>query len=142
MKQIIRIHPLDNVAVALQDLAEGTSVKIDDVDGLTVVLKQPIGRGHKFAISDIPTGGLVIKYGQPIGHAIQAIAASEHIHSHNIKTNLSDLNQYQYQPATIVASQQMSDREVDIYRRKNGLLGIRNELWIVPTVGCVNGIAR
>lgn len=139
MKQIIKIHPLDNVAVALQDLPEGVSV---EVDGKPVVLRQPISRGHKFAIEAIATDEQIVKYGLPIGHATQPIAAGEHIHSQNIKTNLSDLNQYQYHPVEITPLQQMADREVQIYRRSNGLIGVRNELWIIPTVGCVNGIAR
>ncbi|ACS87145.1 MULTISPECIES: UxaA family hydrolase [Musicola] len=139
MQSIIKIHSLDNVAVALRDLAQDETVSIGD---LTLTLAQPVSRGHKFALTAIAPGAMIVKYGLPIGHAIAPIAPGEHIHSQNAKTNLSDLDEYQYQPELIAQSSQMHDREVHIYRRKNGDVGIRNELWILPTVGCVNGIAR
>ncbi|WP_140920689.1 UxaA family hydrolase [Limnobaculum xujianqingii] len=139
MKQIIKIHPADNVAVALQDLMDGASV---DVDGQTVILKQPVSRGHKFALEAIATDGQVMKYGLPIGHALQPIAVGEHVHSQNLKTNLGELDNYQYHPVAVSLSSRLADPEVEIYRRSHGQIGIRNELWIIPTVGCVNGIAR
>ncbi|MCV9878798.1 UxaA family hydrolase [Brenneria izbisi] len=139
MQSIIKIHSLDNVAVALRDLEQNETIT---VDSHTVNLLQPVARGHKFALESLAAGEMIIKYGLPIGHALVAIAPGEHIHSHNAKTNLSDLDKYQYQPAFIDLPQPMPDREVRIYRRNNGDVGIRNELWILPTVGCVNGIAR
>ncbi|WP_312275179.1 UxaA family hydrolase, partial [Pseudescherichia sp.] len=137
--QYIKIHSLDNVAVALADLAEGAEISVDNH---TVQLRQPVGRGHKFALQPIPQGQNVVKYGLPIGHATADIAAGEYIHSHNARTNLSDLDEYSYQPDLQAAQAQAADRDVEIYRRANGEVGIRNELWILPTVGCVNGIAR
>ncbi|EPN3591769.1 UxaA family hydrolase, partial [Cronobacter sakazakii] len=137
--QYIRIHSQDNVAVALADLPEGTVIAID---GLSVMLLQPVARGHKFALRAIAQGENVVKYGLPIGHALADIAPGEHIHSHNTRTNLSDLDEYSYQPEAPFTGEQMGDREVQIYRRASGEVGIRNELWILPTVGCVNGIAR
>jgi len=137
--QIIKIHPLDNVAVALQDLDANETV---DIDGATITLPQPIARGHKFALAPIGEGEMIVKYGLPIGHALSNIAPGQHIHSQNAKTNLSDLDEYQYQPAFRTLPAQMPDREIQIYRRANGQVGIRNELWILPTVGCVNGIAK
>ncbi len=137
--QYIKIHSLDNVAVALADLAEGTVVV---VDGHEVLLRQAVVRGHKFALQAIPQGENVVKYGLPIGHATTDIAAGEHIHSHNARTNLSDLDEYSYQPDLVDENAPAADREVQIYRRANGEVGVRNELWILPTVGCVNGIAR
>lgn len=139
MKQMIKIHPADNVAVALMDLAEGATV---DIDGQRIVLRQPISRGHKFALVPLANGVPVFKYGSPIGHTLQPVAAGEHVHSQNIKTNLGELDRYQYHPVSVDISADMADRDVAIYRRRNGLIGIRNELWVVPTVGCVNGIAR
>lgn len=136
---IIKIHSLDNVAVALQDLDVN---QIVEVAGVSITLPQPVARGHKFAIEPIAQGAMITKYGLPIGHALTAIGPGEHIHSQNAKTNLSDLDEYQYQPQFLEIPAQMADREVELYRRKNGLVGIRNELWILPTVGCVNGIAR
>ncbi|ONG03260.1 altronate hydrolase [Escherichia coli] len=137
--QYIKIHALDNVAVALADLAEGTEVSVDNQ---TVTLRQDVARGHKFALTDIAKGANVIKYGLPIGYALADIAAGEHVHAHNTRTNLSDLDQYRYQPDFQDLPAQAADPEVQIYRRANGDVGVRNELWILPTVGCVNGIAR
>ena len=131
--QYIKIHALDNVAVALADLAEGTEVSVDNQ---TVTLRQDVARGHKFALTNIAKGANVIKYGLPIGYALADIAAGEHVHAHNTRTNLSDLDQYRYQPDFQDLPAQAA------YRRANGDVGVRNELWILPTVGCVNGIAR
>ncbi|MBA0216330.1 altronate dehydratase [Pectobacterium brasiliense] len=139
MQSIIKIHSLDNVAVALRDVEQGETVS---VDSHTVTLQQPVVRGHKFALETIAPGEMITKYGLPIGHALVSIAPGEHIHSQNAKTNLSDLDEYQYQPEFLELPPQMGDRDVQLYRRKNGDVGIRNELWILPTVGCVNGIAR
>ncbi|CNI69940.1 UxaA family hydrolase [Yersinia alsatica] len=139
MQSIIKIHPLDNVAVALQDLAADDVLEIGE---FSVKLAQPVARGHKFALTAIEPGQMIVKYGLPIGHALTLIQPGEHIHSQNAKTNLSDLDEYQYQPEFSDLPPQMADREVQIYRRANGDVGIRNELWIIPTVGCVNGIAR
>ncbi|VDZ76631.1 altronate hydrolase [Salmonella bongori] len=77
-----------------------------------------------------------------IGHTLTDVAAGEHIHAHNTRTNLSDVDAYRYQPDFHTPQIQPADREVQIYRRANGDVGVRNELWILPTVGCVNGIAR
>lgn len=137
--QYIKIHSQDNVAVALVDLAEGAVIAID---GQEITLRQAVARGHKFAIQAIAKDANVVKYGLPIGHALADIAPGEHIHSHNMRTNLSDLDEYSYQPDVHAVNTQAVDRDVQIYRRANGEVGVRNELWILPTVGCVNGIAR
>ncbi|MGQ8817385.1 UxaA family hydrolase [Serratia sp. NA_13] len=139
MQSMVKIHSLDNVAVALRDLAAGETLALE---AQTIRLVQPVTRGHKFALQPIAAGEAITKYGLPIGHALEAIASGEHIHSQNAKTNLSDLDSYQYQPAFSALPPQAADREVQLYRRASGEVGIRNELWIVPTVGCVNGIAR
>lgn len=139
MKQLIKINPQDNVAVALQDLSADSQVELD---GLILPIKSAVARGHKIALQPIASGELVIKYGYPIGHATQPIASGEHVHVHNTKTNLSDINDYQYAPVSTALAAQGADRAVQVYRRANGDVGIRNELWIVPTVGCVVGIAR
>ncbi|MCX2961184.1 UxaA family hydrolase [Rodentibacter caecimuris] len=139
MKQFIKIQPQDNVAVALQDLLVHS---ILDVDSLKISLVEDIPRGHKFALRNIVRGENVVKYGYPIGHALRNIAVGEHVHSHNLKTNLSDINDYKYQPELTALLPSFPEREVQIYRRKHGEIGIRNELWIIPTVGCVVGIAN
>lgn len=139
MQRYIKIHPNDNVAVALTDLAEGERLSLE---GGETVLQQSMERGHKCALQPLAVGDLVVKYGLPIGHATVPVAAGEALHSHNTRTNLNDLDEYSYQPDFATLPPQAGDREVQIFRRGNGDVGIRNELWILPTVGCVNGIAR
>lgn len=139
MQSFIKIHPLDNVAVALCDLEQSQQLELGD---RFITLQQPVARGHKIALNPIARGQNIVKYGLPIGHALVDIAEGESIHSQNIKTNLNEVDEYQYQPTPIELMPQIPDRDVQLYRRNNGLVGIRNELWIIPTVGCVNGIAR
>ncbi|PHI30448.1 UxaA family hydrolase [Budvicia aquatica] len=139
MQSFIKIHPLDNVAVALCDLEQSQQLELGD---RFITLQQPVARGHKIALNPIARGQNIVKYGLPIGHALVDIAEGESIHSQNIKTNLNEIDEYQYQPTPIELMPQIPDRDVQLYRRNNGLVGIRNELWIIPTVGCVNGIAR
>ncbi|AEC16523.1 D-galactarate dehydratase / altronate hydrolase, C terminus protein [Gallibacterium anatis UMN179] len=139
MKQFIQIQAQDNVAVALQNLSAGTVIHLADKE---IILKQDIPRGHKFAVKDIAAQENIIKYGYPIGHATCDIASGDYVHTHNVKTNLSDINDYSYQPNFPAININEADREVLIYRRANGDVAIRNELWIIPTVGCVVGIAN
>lgn len=137
--QAIIINPEDAVAVALTDLAAGTAVSLDN--GQSVVLKDDITRGHKFALRDLPEGTPVIKYGFPIGTAKCAIAAGEHVHTHNVKTALKGEGEYTYQPLS-PATLTKVERTFEGYVRENGDVGIRNDVWIIPTVFCVNEVAR
>lgn len=137
--QYIKIHAQDNVAVALEDLEQGTVI---EQDGVQIPLRQALARGHKFALRPVAQGENIVKYGLPIGHALSDIQPGEHVHSQNARTNLSDLDEYSYQPEITATGEQPADRDVEIYRRASGEVGVRNELWILPTVGCVNGIAR
>ena len=98
--------------------------------------------GHKYARRDIKSGENIIKYGQPIGHATVDIKAGEHVHTHNVKTNLSGKLEYTYEPGEIHDEKCDSDLTFMGYVRKNGDVGIRNDIWIVNTVGCVNKIAE
>ena len=98
--------------------------------------------GHKYARRDIKSGENIIKYGQPIGHATVDIKAGEHVHTHNVKTNLSGKLEYTYEPGEIYDEKCDSDLTFMGYVRKNGDVGIRNDIWIVNTVGCVNKIAE
>ncbi|CAM3901928.1 Altronate dehydratase [Vibrio aerogenes CECT 7868] len=139
MASLFKIHPGDNVAVALCDLKAGEEIT---VEGELVHLKQDIPQAHKVALKDFSEGDLVIKYGSPIAHATSSVSVGEHVSPHNIKTNLNDLDEYEYQPDFQSVSSEIENAPVSIYRRKNGDIGIRNELWIIPTVGCVNAIAN
>ena len=111
---------------------------INKLDNVEVNLKD----GHKYAICDIKSGENVIKYGNPIGHAICDIKKGEHIHTHNMKTNLSDKIEYTYEPYDDKNEYEKSDINFMGYVRKNGNVGIRNDVWIVNTVGCVNKSAE
>ena len=111
------IHPLDNVEVNLTD-------------------------GHKYALYDVPSGNTIIKYGNPIGHAVCNIRKGEHVHSHNMKTNLSGNLTYTYSPEYSPTTYIHSPLTFMGYARKNGDVGIRNEIWIINTVGCVNKVAK
>ena len=141
MKRFLKINIIDNVTVALaDDLKAGEVV---DVDGAEITLKEDIGRGHKFAIRAIAEDENVVKYGYPIGHATTAIEVGEWVHSHNLKTNLNDNIEYSYDHKVYtIACPKREELRVMGYLRKNNTMGIRNELWIVPTVGCVNGQAQ
>ncbi len=101
-----------------------------------------IDDGHKYAIRDIAKGEHIIKYGQPIGHATENIKAGEHVHTHNLKTNLSGILQYRYEPVTYPMEKQTSELTFLGYVRENGDVGIRNDIWIIHTVGCVNKIGE
>ncbi|MCR5154180.1 MAG: altronate dehydratase family protein [Lachnospiraceae bacterium] len=139
MKSYIKINEKDNVAVALEDLKSGSKI---DVGGCTVVLKEDITRGHKFSLRDISNGENIIKYGNPIGHAKEDINSGCHVHTNNIATNLADIIEYEYTPVEVKKEASFcGEAFFDGFERPDGKVGIRNEVWIVPTVGCVNAIA-
>ncbi len=133
-KKTIIINGLDNVAVALTDLHKG-----EVHEGVTLL--EDITKGHKFALVKISEGGQVIKYGNPIACATEEIQKGAHVHTHNVKTNLSENLEYTYNkiPTDLKS---VKPRKVNVYVRRNGDVGIRNELWVIPTVGCVNGQAK
>ena len=136
----LRVHPADNVAVALVALASGTKLTVADI---AVTLAEPIPAGHKFALAAIPAGAPVVKYASPIGRATQAIAAGQWVHEHNLATALAGEQEYAYTPvAAKPVAAPMAGREFSGYLRPDGQAGIRNEIWILPTVGCINGIAE
>jgi len=139
MLDIIQLNENDNVVVALQDLEVGQTII---VQGNEVVLKEDIKRGHKVAIKKIEMNENVVKYGYPIGHATKEVAPGEHIHTQNTKTNLDGIQEYQYNQKLSSNPYEKENLTFNGFRRVNGDVGIRNELWIVPTVGCVNGVAE
>ena len=140
MPQAIHISPIDNVVVALHPIAKGTLV---EVDGLSVTALEDIPQGHKMAVKPIKNGENVIKYGFPIGHATADAAPGSWMHTHNVHTNLSGEVEYSYNPAPDLAPLPKVEPETFMgFRRKDGRAAIRNEIWIIPTVGCVNDIAK
>ncbi|WP_111979398.1 UxaA family hydrolase [Algibacillus agarilyticus] len=139
MKKLICLNTADNVAVALQPLKQGQQYLCDEK---LLDLYQPVDKGHKVALQTITEGDDIIKYGFSIGRARKNIQAGEWVHTHNVVTNLADTQGYEYEP--VQKSNYLSDDTpaINIYRRAKGEVAIRNELWIIPTVGCVNGIAN
>lgn len=138
MLEYIKINDKDNVAVALTDLVKDTQVKIEDK---TIVLKENINRGHKFALRDLQKEDRVIKYGMVIGILTQDVQQGSTIHTSNLKTSLGDILDYEYNPELISLEKQEPSYFYG-YPRKNGKTGIRNDIWIIPTVGCVNAVCK
>ena len=133
----LKINPADNVAVAISELKSGETIT---VDGVSIVLKEDIPAGHKVALKDFSEGEDIIKYGYPIGHARMAVKQGSWMNEKQIQTNLAGLLEYTYNPVEVSLDIPKKDLTFKGYRRKNGEVGIRNEIWIIPTVGCVNGI--
>ncbi len=134
MKDLIQIHPGDNVAVALRPVAAGTVFS-----GVTA--GEDIPQGHKMALTTIAEGENVVKYGLVIGHATQSVAPGNWVHTHNMGTNLSGSVGYTYKPQFPYLPKAVPSTFRG-YRRTDGKVGIRNEIWILPTVGCVNDVAK
>jgi altronate hydrolase len=141
MEKIYKIHPKDNVAVAVEALSQGQTVS---VNGEEIKTLSDIPAGHKLAIRDIRQGENVNKYGFPIGTAKEDIARGSWVHSHNVKSRLGKLLDYAYEPEKAEREELRNVKQYEFlgYKREDGSVGIRNEVWIIPTVGCVNAIAR
>jgi len=139
LNPLLRIHPFDNVAVALEDMEAGREVALN---GVSITLSSPIPRGHKVALAPIAANESIVKYGSPIGHATAPILPGAWVHTQNLKTNLSGSLEYTYQPQASRIAARGDGLFFDGFLRPNGEVGIRNELWIIPTVGCVNHVAE
>lgn len=139
MADYIKIHPLDNVIIALKDFVKGEVVSLD---GANLEIRDDVPRGHKIAVTAIARGAGILKYGAPIGHATEAVLPGDYVHVHNTKTNLSGTRCYEFNQKLNELPYQNQQLTFKGFKRANGDAGIRNELWIVPTVGCVNGQAE
>lgn len=140
MKQaFLKINPADSVVVCLRAMKAGETVTDGDKE---IKLLQDTPAGHKVLLTDKKEGEDIIKYGYPIGHAAKNLKAGEWVNENNLKTNLAGTLEYTYTPVNEKLSIPVENRTFKGYVRKNGDVGIRNEIWIVPTVGCVNGIAE
>lgn len=139
--RLIRISENDNVAVVVNAVRAGAPL---EADGVKVKALQHIPSGHKIAISEIKAGDPIIKYGYPIGTAKENIKPGEWVHVHNIATALSGLLDYTYEPIEKKRSKSQDVIPVlfDGFVRENGTAGVRNEVWIIPTVGCVNSVVK
>ena len=155
MNNILQIAKKDNVAVAIRPIDAGMVLKT--VYG-EIAAREDIPQGHKIALTSIPEGENVIKYGFPIGHAKEEIEPGSWVHTHNMATNLSGSEEYRYEPQENVrqdnaegcfgeckaecAGQEAESAVFQGYLRSDGRAGVRNEIWIIPTVGCVNDVAK
>lgn len=138
MQDVVKINREDNVAVALRPIAKGETLVIGDI---SVTAAQEIPQGHKVALKPVKAGEEVVKYGFRIGFAKEDIEKGQWVHVHNLKTALGDVLTYQYEP--VHACVEDGGRAVfQGFRRTDGKAGVRNEIWIIPTVGCVNSIAK
>lgn len=135
MKRYIIINESDNVGVALTYLTKGEEVG-------SIIIRNEIESGHKFALKSIKKGEFIIKYGMPIGKATNDINTGEILNHNNITTTLSGIEEYQFTPIHTELTKKSSKRTFMGYLRKDGRVGIRNEIWIIPTVGCINGTAE
>lgn len=138
MKKYFKINEKDNVVVALTDLTKGEVILVDQKK---ITLIDEVKRGHKLALKEIRKSENVIKYGFPIGHSIKNILQGQNVHTNNIKTNLDGVTNYIFNQHLNENPFKNRNLTFNGYNREDGNVGIRNELWIVPTVGCVNGIA-
>ena len=138
MTKLIQIRPVDTVAVALQPIAKGEVLTVGSAEICAV---EDIAQGHKIALQDIAAGDAVLKYGFPIGHAKAPIAKGAWVHVHNVATALSEESAYCYTPS-IQPLLPIASEFFDGFVRADGRAAIRNELWILPTVGCVNGVCQ
>lgn len=139
MKGHLRINDLDNVLIALRDISR--DFVLED-ENLEFKLLDAVKAGHKIAARDINKGENIIRYGFPIGRATKDIKQGQWVHSHNVRTNLEGNVEYEYTPNFRNIKSRKGPKTFFGYKRRNGDVGIRNELWIVPTVGCINNIGE
>lgn len=139
LRQVIKVHDDDNVVVAISPVNRGTKLP-EEYNNLEI--KDDVNSGHKIALVDIRKGENIVKYGFSIGQATSDISAGSHIHSHNLATNLDGSETYHYNEEPKPLAEKNDMPTFSGYVRKNGKVGIRNELWIINTVGCVNQSAK
>ena len=138
--RLVRVHPADDVAVAVRAVAAGEELT---VEGARVTAREAIPAGHKLALRDFAPGEPVTKYGFPIGEATAPIAAGSHVHSHNLRTRLEGTTGFTWRGArAATGATAVTMPTFDGFRRASGRVATRNEVWILNTVGCVNHAAE
>ena len=135
MCEFIKINVKDDVVVLLDDSKMGDIIKVDDKE---IQILQDTPKGHKIAIKNINKDKDVLKYGYSIGKAKEDITVGQWVHSHNIKTGLDGILEYKFKPNNLENNLKENDIYFKGYVRENGDVGIRNEIWIINTVGCIN----
>ena len=135
----LRLHPNDTVAVVLRDIEAGEVLHVDD---RALVASETVPGGHKIALSPHKQGDPVLKYGWPIGRATAEIEPGRHVHTHNVRTGLSSAETYSFEPAPATEAKTPFEATFQGFLRADGRVGTRNEIWVIPTVGCVARAAR
>ena len=139
MQAYQKINPKDNVIIALRDFSSGESLTIDNI---SFTIDCAVPAGHKIAVKKISAGQPVIKYGYPIGTAKHDLEPGQWVHTHNLLTTLGEVLAYSFEPETSPSfAPYIEDKSFMGYLRSDGSVGVRNEVWIIPTVGCVNNVA-
>ncbi|KAB7643635.1 UxaA family hydrolase [Polymorphobacter fuscus] len=136
---VLQVDRHDTVAVALRDIGAG---EIVPVGGSEIAVRNAVPKGHKLAIAAHHAGDPVVKYGFSIGHATMDIAVGDHVHSHNVATSLSGEDSYRYQPVPAPVREAAAPAQFSGFVRADGRVGTRNEIWVLPTVGCVARTAQ
>ncbi|MFD1673692.1 UxaA family hydrolase [Alicyclobacillus fodiniaquatilis] len=141
MNQVVQLHPEDDVVVAVRNFFAGESIRIHNQADETIILNDDVMKGHKIAICPIKRGMDVHKFGYSIGRAKTDILIGSWVHTHNLETGLDGIEENTFHhvpevPAT--ESIKVTERVFQGYVRPNGEVGIRNEIWILNTVGCIN----
>jgi altronate hydrolase len=132
---LLKLDQSDNVALAATRLPAGAELVID---GRSLLVQEDVAVGHKIALADLETGASVVKYGHTIGTVTRSVGRGYWLHSHNMKTNLEGVVGYRYEPTDSPLQVTGAGGTFDGYRRSNGAVGTRNEVWVLNTVGCVN----
>ncbi|MBQ4828498.1 altronate dehydratase [Alteromonas sp. MMG017] len=138
-RAVLQVHEQDNVLIALKDLFDGQQVSYSDTK---LTLQDNINAGHKIAMRDFAEGEAVVKYGYKIGSTTQTVNKGAHIHSHNLVTDLDGSETYHYAPPLTPTQTITAVPTFKGYKRQSGHVGVRNEVWIINTVGCVNQAAN
>lgn len=140
MNDWIRISPQDHVIIALRPIAAGEQLTLED--GVLLTVNDNVPKGHKIVTTPVAKGADVLKFGYAIGKALQPLQPGDWVHTHNLGTGLSGLLDYQYEPVAAeyspTAAPSLSEATFQGYVRPNGDVGIRNEIWVINTVGCIN----
>lgn len=140
MTDFIRINPADNVAIALRDIKAGEEIT---VDGILLRTARTVPAGHKVALKDLKAGEKVIRYGFPIGHLVRDVMKGDIVDHISLKSSLEGLDDYSYEPSLRISEITQGSTATFLgYMRPDGQAGIRNDIWIIPTVGCVNGVVQ
>ncbi|WP_270165150.1 UxaA family hydrolase [Paenibacillus sp. SYP-B4298] len=145
MNKWIRLHPKDDVIIALQPISKGQTVLVDHVDtegAQPIVVQDDVPKGHKILLRPVSQGQDILKFGYSIGKAKQPLEPGCWVHTHNMETGLKGFLEYQYEQSGVPQAPKAVDpsqaRTFNGYVRHNGEVGIRNEIWIINTVGCIN----